>query len=162
MDSVARFFMNPLHIVPGSAKHHDFLVASQVRMALETEGMQLDPETVRLGVGAVLLDPSKGTYYVAEEEDGTPVACLLTIPEWSDWRNRTVLWIHSLFVIPSFRGRGVYRALYGFLKEKVRHDPGLAGLRLYVDKRNSRAADVYRKLGMSSEHYELYEWMADA
>ena len=152
--------METLNIVLGSAKHHDFIAACQVRMALETEGMELDPDTVRLGVGAVLLDPAKGRYFVAEDADGIPVACLLTIPEWSDWRNRTVLWIHSLYVVPAFRGKGVYRRLYSHLKDLVQQDPGYAGLRLYVDKRNRHASEVYRKLGMNSEHYELFEWMA--
>jgi GNAT superfamily N-acetyltransferase len=152
--------MEPIHIVAGTAKHHEFLAACQIRMALETEDLALDPETVRLGVGAVLLDASKGKYFVAEDVDGTPLACLLTIPEWSDWRNRTVLWIHSLYVLPAHRGKGIYKRLYTFLKDKVRNDPAYAGLRLYVDKRNARASEVYRKLGMSAEHYELFEWLA--
>jgi ribosomal protein S18 acetylase RimI-like enzyme len=151
--------MEPIHIVPGAAKHHDFISSCQIRMALETEDLALDPETVRLGVGAVLLDSNKGRYFVAEDADGAPLACLLTIPEWSDWRNRTVLWIHSLYVLPAHRGRGIYKKLYSFLKEMVRRDPAYAGLRLYVDKRNKKAADVYRKLGMSAEHYELFEWL---
>ncbi len=152
--------MEPIRIVAGTAKHHEFLSACQIRMALETEDLALDPETVRLGVGAVLLDATKGRYYVAEDADGNPLACLLTIPEWSDWRNRTVLWIHSLYVIPTRRGKGIYKKLYSFLKDMVRDDPAYAGLRLYVDKRNANAAEVYRKLGMSSEHYELFEWLA--
>jgi GNAT superfamily N-acetyltransferase len=151
--------MEEFNVVEGKARHHDFIVSSQLRMALETEGLNLDPETVKLGVGAVLLDPSKGRYFVAEDREGSPIACLLTIPEWSDWRNRTVLWIHSLYVTPAWRGRGVYRKLYDFLKAMVLVDPGFAGLRLYVDKRNESAAQVYRKLGMTAEHYELFEWL---
>ena len=37
--------------------------------------------------------------------------------------------------------------------------PGLRGLRLYVEKKNQPAQKVYRKLGMSDEHYHLFEWM---
>jgi RimJ/RimL family protein N-acetyltransferase len=28
-----------------------------------------------------------------------------------------------------------------------------------VDKRNKSAQEVYEKLGMSKEHYELFEWL---
>ncbi len=35
-------------------------------MALETEGIRLEPLTIRTGVRAVLDDPSKGLYNVAE------------------------------------------------------------------------------------------------
>ena len=41
----------------------------------------------------------------------------------------------------------------------VRESDQYAGLRLYVDKTNLRAIDVYQKLGMSDEHYHLYEWL---
>ena len=150
--------LDSITISEAHAHEHAFIANAQVAMALETEGMKLDPETVKLGVGAVLLDPSKGKYFVAKK-DGKPIACTLTIPEWSDWRNGTVLWIHSLYVIPSMRGKGVYRALYAYLQERVREEPHLMGLRLYVDKRNEQARKVYEKLGMSAEHYQLYEWM---
>jgi len=138
---------------------HAFLVAAQIAMAHETEGLKLDEKTVALGVGAVLLDPSKGRYYVVKNAMGETIACTLTLPEWSDWRNGTVLWIHSLYVRPENRGQGVYRALYAFLKEKVIADAGLMGIRLYVDQRNERACAVYEKLGMNADHYQLYEWM---
>ena len=35
----------------------------------------------------------------------------------------------------------------------------IRGLRLYVDKRNQAAARVYEKLGMTREHYDLFEWL---
>ena len=41
----------------------------------------------------------------------------------------------------------------------VRNSDKYAGLRLYVDKTNTSAQEVYTRLGMSKEHYELYEWL---
>lgn len=134
------------------------IVQFQLEMALETEDLQLDPATVNRGVRAVLKDPAKGTYYVAEQ-DGTVQGVLLTVPEWSDWRNGTVLWIHSVYVRPEMRGKGVYKALYLHLKEQVSEEPMLRGLRLYVEQKNTRAQSVYEKLGMSKDHYFLYEWL---
>jgi ribosomal protein S18 acetylase RimI-like enzyme len=130
----------------------------QLLMARETEGLELDAETVARGVAAVFADPSRGEYLVAETA-GHPAGCLLVTPEWSDWRNGTVLWIQSLYVVPELRGRGVYRALYAHLQARVEASPGLMGIRLYVDKRNTLAQGVYERLGMTREHYELFEWL---
>ena len=134
------------------------LVEAQVAMAGETEDMRLDPATVTAGVAAVFDDPAKGRYWIAEI-DGTFAGCLLVLPEWSDWRNGTVLWIHSLYVAPAFRRRGVFRALYGHLRRRVDADPSLRGLRLYVDASNVAAQRTYEALGMDGEHYRVYEWM---
>ncbi len=144
---------------PGLFPDVELIAGFQVDMAWETEEFRLDPPTVRLGVQAVLDDPSKGRYFVAEAE-GRPVGCLLTVPEWSDWRNGTVLWIHSVYVLPELRGKGVYRALYSRVQDLVRNEPALyKGIRLYVDKRNVTAQRAYTALGMNGEHYHLYEWM---
>lgn len=127
-------------------------------MARETEGMDLDLPTVTRGVQAVFDDPSKGQYWVAES-DGRVAGSLLTTWEWSDWRNGTVLWIQSVYVLPELRGSGIYRRMYEHLRERVLDSPGLMGIRLYVDRRNTAAQRVYERLGMSSEHYEMFEWL---
>lgn len=145
-------------IRPGRAEDRDWMAASQVAMARETEGLALDPATVAKGVKAVLDDPTKGSYWIAERE-GRRAGMLLTIPEWSDWRNGTVLWIHSVWVEPADRRAGIYRALYRHLVARVEASPGLRGLRLYVDRTNTKAQAVYESLGMDGQHYRLYEWM---
>lgn len=137
----------------------DFIVDCQLRMALETENLKLDPPTVQLGVQAVLRDPHKGAYWIAENDSQKHLACLLTIPEWSDWRNGTVVWIHSLYVLPAYRKLGVFKTMYETLKKTVESDPKLRGLRLYVDRRNELAKKAYIRAGMSAEHYELFEWL---
>jgi len=136
----------------------DHIVELQLWMAKETEGLQLDANVVSKGVRGVFEQPARGTYWVAEE-DGEVLGVLLTIPEWSDWRSGTVLWIHSLYVIGEARGRGVFKKLYLNLKRQVQQSPELMGLRLYVDKQNKSAQTVYEKLGMNKHHYELYEWL---
>ena len=147
-----------IKIRPGLLFDIDVIADFQVKMAFETENMKLDPPTVNLGVTAVMDDPSKGKYWLAEV-DGNVVGCLLTVPEWSDWRNGTVLWIHSVYVQPDFRKHGVFKALYSHLKDMVNEAKDLRGLRLYVDKTNTKAQNVYESLGMSGEHYHLFEWM---
>lgn len=147
-----------IKIRPGLLFDIPVIAEFQCKMAFETESMKLDPPTVDKGVSAVFDDPSKGKYWLAEA-DGQVVGCLLTVPEWSDWRNGTVLWIHSVYVRPDFRKNGVYRKLYSHLKNMVEESKDLRGLRLYVDKSNANAQKVYEALGMSGEHYHLYEWL---
>jgi ribosomal protein S18 acetylase RimI-like enzyme len=130
----------------------------QVAMAIESEGFKLDPEVCLRGVRRIFEEPSLGQYLFLEEA-GSVIGCVLLQREWSDWRARMILWIHSLYVRPEFRGKGAYRALYTSLQERVKNDPALGGLRLYVDRGNLSAAAAYEKLGMTREHYHLYEWM---
>ncbi len=143
---------------PAELKHLSLIVDFQIKMALETENMNLDPSIVEKGVEAVFKDTHKGQYFVGEKE-GKIMASLLTLPEWSDWRNGQVIWIHSVFVEKEYRNQGVFKHMYGHLKEKVEKDPKLFGLRLYVDHSNHTAQKVYEGLGMKSDHYSLYEWM---
>jgi GNAT superfamily N-acetyltransferase len=147
-----------IKIRPGLLFDIPHIADFQIQMALETEDLQLDPAVVEKGVSAVFDDPGKGKYWLAEVEERV-VGCLLTIPEWSDWRNGNVLWIHSVYVLPDFRKQGVFRQLYLYLKSMVASSSELRGLRLYVDKSNHSAQMVYEQLEMSREHYYLYEWL---
>jgi len=125
-------------------------------MARETEEVELDLETVTGGVLAIFDDPSRGRYCVADA-DGRVVASLLITYEWSDWRNGVVWWIQSVYVRPEYRGRGIYAGLYAHVQQSA--DRSVKGIRLYVDRRNTRAQEVYRRLGMNGEHYLVFEWM---
>ncbi|MEQ8242363.1 GNAT family N-acetyltransferase [Fulvivirga sp.] len=139
-------------------KELETIVDFQILMASETEDMKLDKETLISGVEAVFEDPGKGTYYVATEEE-VVIACLLITPEWSEWRNGTVWWIQSVYVVKEHRGKGIFKALYNYIKAMVEGDETLKGIRLYVEKENTKAQAVYEKLGMTAEHYKLYEWL---
>jgi len=134
------------------------IVDFQMRMARETERLELDRSTVEHGVHSVFEQPHRGTYHVCEV-DGRVVGSLMIITEWSDWRNGEVWWIHSVFIEPEFRGRGLFAGMYEYIKQAVQAEPKLRGLRLYVDRSNTSAQAVYQKLGMNGEHYRLFEWM---
>ncbi len=142
------------------AKNQDLnsILEFQLSMAKETENIDLDPETAGNGVAAVLSDSSKGCYYVAEKE-GKLLGSLLTTFEWSDWRNGTVLWIQSVYVIPEYRRKGVYSSLYSHVRQMVLNDNGLKGIRLYAEKSNLAAHKAYKKLGMNADHYITFEWL---
>jgi len=138
---------------------HFTIVDFQMKMAKETEGLELDRETVKLGVMHVLRNPQKGRYLVAVL-DGKIVASLMLTPEWSDWRNRCVLWFQSVYVVPEAREKGIFKRMYEHVKQHiVMADEQNAGLRLYVDASNTNAIEVYNKVGMDGEHYRVFEWM---
>lgn len=133
------------------------IIDFQLKMAWETEKRSLDRDIVTKGVNAVFADSRKGEYYVAEA-DGKVVASLLITYEWSDWRNCDVWWFQSVFVMPEYRRKGIFREMYTFIKGKATEND-IAGLRLYVETENKRAMKTYEALGMTSEHYNFYEWM---
>jgi len=135
----------------------DAIVAGNRALAEESEQLRLDEETLRAGVRALLDERAPGRYWIAES-DGIVVGQLLITFEWSDWRNRMVWWIQSVYVAPTARRRGVFRALYEHAKREAQAQ-GAGGLRLYVDLTNSRAQAVYSALGMKGDHYRVFEDM---
>jgi len=145
-----------IHYRGGGRDDANAIVDFQQAMARETEEVALDRDVVTRGVQAVFDDASRGRYFVAVAE-GRVVASLLITYEWSDWRNGVVWWIQSVYVVPEFRKRGVYAGLYEHVKQTA--DASVKGIRLYVDRRNTPAQEVYRRLGMNGEHYLVFEWM---
>jgi GNAT superfamily N-acetyltransferase len=134
------------------------LIEFNQAMAHETEGMYLDRETLANGVEAVFAGENRGFYVVAESENKIVGGLMITF-EWSDWRNGWFWWIQSVYILPEFRGRSVYRRLYEFVKQKARDAENVCGFRLYVERTNENAQKVYEKLGMEQSHYLMYEEM---
>lgn len=128
------------------------------RLATETEGMQLLPGVVGPGVEAMLADPSKGRYWVAES-GGRIVGQIMVTYEWSDWRNGMIWWIQSVYVHGEYRRSGVFSALYRHVETLARKDPGVCGIRLYVERENSRARQTYASLGMARTDYRIMQLM---
>jgi GNAT superfamily N-acetyltransferase len=111
---------------------------------------------VASGVTALLNDPAKGVYFIAER-DGMPAGQLLVTYEWSDWRNGNFWWIQSVYVAEKFRGQGIFRALFEHVETLSRSRKDVCGLRLYAASHNSRAQEVYVRLGMKKTRYEVFE-----
>jgi len=127
-----------------------------LRLAAETEHLQLDPNCVRAGVCALLKDASKGTYFLATDGDVVVGQAMITY-EWSDWRNGNIWWLQSVYVRPEFRNKGVFRLLFRHIQELARRQPGVWGLRLYMHSGNDRARAAYASLGMLCTHYQVFE-----
>jgi GNAT superfamily N-acetyltransferase len=124
-------------------------------MGTETEGILLDRRRLHRGVKAILSDPTKGFYLLAEV-DRKIVGQTMITREWSDWRNGNFWWIQSVYVQPAYRRRGVYRALHESVVALGRRRKDVCGVRLYVDRHNTTAQKVYKKLGMKRSNYDMF------
>ena len=125
-------------------------------MALETENKVLDDAVIGAGVRALMDNPRDGFYVVAVVE-GVIAASLMVTSEWSDWRNGFFWWIQSVYVDPKYRRRGLYSAMYRFVKNEAAQRTDICGFRLYVEQENASAQRTYEYLGMTRTPYFLYE-----
>jgi GNAT superfamily N-acetyltransferase len=125
-------------------------------LAEETEDLRLDPDYVSKGVAAILGDPTKGLYYVAEAERKIVGQVMITY-EWSDWRNGNLWWLQSVYVQKDFRRRGVFNALFKHLQDLAHSRGDVCGIRLYMHSENARARNCYQQLGMKPTKYEVFE-----
>ncbi len=131
------------------------LVDFNQRLAAETEGIQLDGDTLRGGVESLLGHPALGFYLVATVDDRV-VGCLMVTQEWSDWRNGAFWWIQSVYVVQEFRRTGVFRSLYEAVQARAAEE-NVCGFRLYVERDNVVAQQTYSGLGMNETVYKMFE-----
>lgn len=135
---------------------HPVLAEYNQRLAQESEGKTLDHETLSRGVTAVLRDPGRGRYWVAEI-GGEVVGQLMVTLEWSDWRDGWLWWIQSVYVRADARRAGVFRALYANVVEEAKRQGDVVGLRLYVEQHNEAARKTYARMGMEESGYLVLE-----
>ena len=126
------------------------------RLAWETEGQRLDPDTIANGVRALLTQPQHGRYFVACVS-GHVVGQIMHTREWSDWRNGEIWWLQSVYVQSEFRERGVFRELFAHVRDLAHATPDVIGLRLYVEQHNTRAQAAYETLGLKQAGYTVME-----
>ncbi len=139
--------------MPGDA---DILADFNVKLAKESENLVLDPPRVKAGVAALLRDPAKGTYYVAES-GGAIVGQVLITHEWSDWCNGDYWWLQSVYVRADYRRRGIFQGLFEHVFAAAQKQGDVASIRLYVEKSNGPALKSYARMGMKETHYRILE-----
>ena len=135
------------------------IVDFNIQMAEETERKILDKNIVREGVKTILNDETKGFYLLSEcNESGKIIAGQLMVTfEWSDWRNKNIWWIQSVYVDKKYRDKKVFSRLYRTLTKMALSEKSVGALRLYVKKNNDYAKKAYESLGMKKTAYEIYE-----
>lgn len=134
----------------------DSIADYNIAMAFETEGIALDLNRVQCGVRAILDDPSKGFYVVADIKSRVVGQMMVTF-EWSDWRNGVFWWIQSVYVHPDHRRLSIFTHLYRHVKQSAKKADDVCGLRLYVERENTIAQSTYQYLRMTETAYKIYE-----
>lgn len=147
--------MTDINVIFGTLEDLDTIVQFQMDMAFESERTILNKNSLEKGVGAALKDADRGRYLVAKVKEEV-VGSLMLTREWSDWNNCWYLWVQSVYVVPTHRGKGIYTAMYQKVKDIAREE-GIRQIRLYVDKDNTNAQRVYNQLGMTECHYLMFE-----
>ena len=127
------------------------------KMALETEGIYLEEETLASGIKALFDNSDRGFYLVSENPEFGALGTLAITFEWSDWRNGMFWWIQSVYVKKEARRQEVFTQMYKEVKFLAKKDPSACGVRLYVEKTNLTAQRTYAQLGMKETHYQMWE-----
>jgi GNAT superfamily N-acetyltransferase len=147
--------MNAFETRRGTLRDLELLAQFNQQMAAETEGKALDADTLLQGVRHVLEDEQHGFYWVADNGEQI-VGQLMVTFEWSDWRNAPFWWVQSVYVHKEYRQKGVYKRLYNEIRTMAL-EAGACGLRLYVEKENEIAQQVYLNQGMEMTYYRMME-----
>jgi GNAT superfamily N-acetyltransferase len=130
------------------------ITVQNIALAKESENIVLNHETTLAGVKALLSDKTKGFYLVAEEDKAIVGQVMITV-EWSDWRNKPIWWVQSVYVQKEWRKKGVFTKLLDAVRQKACQQ-GVAFLRLYAHEENSSALKIYEKIGWRQEPYVVY------
>lgn len=152
--------LHQLNVRIARSEDAETIVSFNAAMALETEGRRLDRDRLYLGIIALIENPVRGFYLVAEhEQDGRRhlLGQLMVTFEWSDWRNGTFWWIQSVYVDPPWRRQSVFRRMHETVVATAKTSPNVCGVRLYVEESNSTAQAVYRKVGLAPSSYAIFE-----
>jgi GNAT superfamily N-acetyltransferase len=135
-------------------KDAEAITAQNIALAEESEHILLNHETTLAGVSALLSDEKKGFYLVAEDDKMIVGQVMITV-EWSDWRNKPIWWVQSVYIQKTWRMQGVFTQLL----DVVRHmadQQGVAFLRLYAHQKNTSALQVYERMGWRQDPYMVY------
>ena len=130
------------------------ITEQNISLARESENIIINSKIVLAGVKALLSDKNKGFYIVAEENDRI-VGQLMITCEWSDWRNKLIWWVQSVYVQKDWRKKGVFTQLLNYIQQKA-DGQKVVFLRLYIHKQNRSALKVYEKMGWKQEPYMVY------
>jgi len=126
-----------------------------VLLANESEKLDISFEKTLDGVKGVLSDPGKGFYLIAEEDDNIVGQLMITF-EWSDWSNKTIWWLQSVYVREKYRVKGIFKNLVEEIRNMaLEHNVDI--IRLYVHNDNIKAINIYKHMGMKKKPYTIYQ-----
>ena len=131
------------------------IAENNVLLANESEKLDISFEKTLDGVKEVLSDPGKG-FFLIVEEDNVIVGQLMITFEWSDWKNKTIWWLQSVYVRENYRLKGIFKHLVEEIKNMaLEHNVDI--VRLYVHNDNIEAVKAYRHMGMKKKPYTIFQ-----
>jgi ribosomal protein S18 acetylase RimI-like enzyme len=147
----------PLNIIIREACESDLpsLVEYNLALAKETENLDLNKSTLRLGIQNSFA--LQGCLYFVAETEGNVVGQTMITSEWSDWRNGTIWWMQSVYVHPNYRKQGVFHKIFKHIETIAKNKLTIQSLRLYVMKNNQAGLKTYQNVGMNNSGYLVYE-----
>lgn len=131
------------------------IAENNLMLAEESENKNINYKTVLEGVKAVITDRTKGFYLVVEENNEIIGQMMITF-EWSDWQNKNIWWLQSIYIPKPWRMKGVFKQLFITIKEMALEN-NVKTLRLYVHSNNIKAKKVYNQVKMIKKSYDFYQ-----
>jgi ribosomal protein S18 acetylase RimI-like enzyme len=99
-------------------------------------------------------------HYIIAKKNGVPIGCLRFQTMFSDWNADLRVFIDGIYVIPDERKKGVCTTMLLFVFDKFKSS--VCDYQLAVHRKNTNAVNLYKKLGFTSEDYEMLTKWNDA
>ena len=144
-----------MNIKIGRLENAKDIAKNNCLLANESENIDLSYEKTLSGVKNVISDQLKGFYLIAIE-NGIIIGQLMITYEWSDWRDKNIWWIQSVYVNEDYRRKNIFKNMLNYIK-KLAEKKRILKLNLYVYQENIKAKLAYEKTGMKKDNYDIYK-----
>jgi GNAT superfamily N-acetyltransferase len=120
-----------------------------LNMAKETEDKKLCELTVSLSIDKFVCSPNYGQYFLIVDHVNKKFSAMnMTTYEYNIETNMTTMWLQSVYVAKDCRKKGLFKQLLKANDDFVKNQSNFKQeIKLYMDKDNSTARQVYLKLG---------------
>ena len=131
-----------------------------IREFYEFEHLKFDESIVRTALAKILDDDSLGRVWLIQHGDEAIGYVVLTFGYSLEFRGRDAF-IDELYIRESYRGQGVGMSVIQFI-ESVSPSLGIQALHLEVERKNTAAQNLYRKVGFKDHNrYLMTKWIAN-
>ncbi len=131
-----------------------------IREFYEFEHLKFDESIVRTALAKILDDDSLGRVWLIQHGDEAIGYVVLTFGYSLEFRGRDAF-IDELYIRESYRGQGVGMSVIQFI-ESVCPSLGIQALHLEVERKNTAAQNLYRKVGFKDhDRYLMTKWIAN-
>ena len=130
-----------------------------LKMAYETEEKTLNADLVQKAIERLLIHPSYGHYFFIIDTNLRKFCGMnLVTFEHNINHDSTILWIQSVFVNENYRMKGLFRKLLYKNEDYILENKNFKKIvKLYMEKENTKAEQVYFKVGFKISKEILYE-----